>query len=50
MSADMRARDLSIIAWECLEWAHANGFPLWEAMLAKHEVNKARPRKHGKVF
>lgn len=50
MSADMRARELSQIAWSCLEWAHANGFPLWEAVLAKHEVNKARPRKHGKVF
>lgn len=50
ITQDTNVRDLSDVVRSCLEWCEAHGLPLWAVMQAKHEYNRTRPRKHGKVY
>lgn len=46
-SAEVELADIII---RCMDFAMARGWPLADAIVAKHEYNKARPYKHGKAF
>lgn len=50
LGSETSPRDLSDLVRECLEWAHVHRHPLWELMLLKHEYNRTRGHKHGKVY
>ena len=39
--------ELADIVIRCMDLAGAKGYRLAEAIIAKHEFNKARPHKHG---
>lgn len=42
--------ELADIMIRCMDFAQARGWPLGDAIVAKHEYNKTRPYKHGKAF